>query len=235
VHASPYQESDKFEMYKASDCERASTKQTIFRLFGIPLKVERLQKDTLPFQEKTGIIPATQDDIKSFLQKSKSNTSSGPQSHLELLINTPPGLSSAIYALVENRNDCRKQYQSHKWSIEHVAPVEGKEGSANRFWKKKTKSNGGYIVVLKGERKILGLGPPPPPANWPGGPPPCRKPPAVSSCPHSPTIQWNGLFLTKRAALTISCFADNLCRPPKGKEICGADSTHPGRNSRSCQ
>jgi hypothetical protein len=167
---SPYQDSDIFEMYKANDNVRRSTKQTTFQLFGIPFKMEKIQKETLPWQEKMDRIPATQDDIKAFLQKSKTNTPSGQRSTLETMINDSPGLSSAIHALVENRNDGRRQYQTHRWTLEHLAPVEGQNKPGNRFWKRKTKSNSGYTVILKGESKVAPQGPP-----WQGGnkgPPP---------------------------------------------------------------
>jgi hypothetical protein len=205
--ASPYKDSDLFEMYRANDNVRRSMKQTVFRLFGIPFRVEKVQKETLPWQEKMDRIPATQDGIKAFLQKSKTNKPSSQQSTLEIMINDSPGLSSAIYALVENRNDGRRQYQTHRWTLEHLAPVEGQEKPTSRFSKKKTKSNSGYIVILKGENKALSPAPPgppvrpggnqgvppPPPANWPGGAPP-RKPPIVRPRLHFPVILWRILW-----------------------------------------
>ena len=162
-------------MHRASHNVRSITKQTLFRLFGIPFKVDRNEKELLHWVEK---VPATQEEIKNFLEKGKKDKISAQGSDLEIMMNASPDISPAIYTLVNNKNDSKK-YQPHKWSLEYIAPMEGKENSSGRFWSRKAKRNVGYIVILKGE-SIYSLGPPPPPPqNWP--PRPIGPPPIVVS------------------------------------------------------
>jgi len=159
-------------MHRASYNVRSVTRQTLFRLFGITFKVGRHEKELMHWVER---VPATQEEIKSFLARSKKLKSSGQSSHLETLMNVSSDISPAIYTLVNNKNE-PKRYQPQTWSLEHMTSIDEKETPTRRFWNRKAKKNPGYIVVLKGEISFGGPPgpPPPPPANWPrrhGGPP----------------------------------------------------------------
>jgi hypothetical protein len=166
-------------MHRASNNVRSISKQTHFRLFGIPFKVDRNEKELLHWVKK---VPATQEDIKTFLEKGRKERTPTQWSNLEVMMSALPDLSPAIYDLVNDKNDI-KRYQPHKWSLEYIAPMEGKENSTSRFWNWKEKRNAGYIVILKGESIYSPGPPPPPPPNWPPrrvGP---SGPPIVVSCP----------------------------------------------------
>lgn len=158
-------------MHRASYNVQSITKQTLFRLFGMSFKVDRREKELMHWVEQ---VPATQEEIKSYLAKGKKLKTSAQPSDLETLMDLSPDISPAIYTLVNNKND-GKRYQSHTWSLEHMTSIEEKETPTRfRFWNRKVKKNIGYIVILKGEI-IFRPGPPPPPQNWPrrhGGPPP---------------------------------------------------------------
>jgi len=161
---------DIFEMYRASHkIHPLKTKQTTLRLFGIPFKVHRSEADFIISLDK---VPTTDDDIKAFIEKDKTETGNKDGPILQALVNISPVTSTAIYNLIITKNE-ERAYPRRKWSAERVVPYWWWEKPSRRFWKKQ-KQTTGYIIVLRGEAIHYPYGPPPPPpGNWPypGGPP----------------------------------------------------------------
>lgn len=168
-----FKESDIFEMHRTSLDVRKTSKQTLFRLFGITFKIDRNEKEPLSWVEK---VPTTQDDIKKHLERVKCQAASSSWSALEVLMNATPALSPAIYDLVNSKNDA-KRFRTHQWSLEYISPTVSKEMSPSRLRRRKKRQDTGYLVVLKGERECGHHGPPPPP-GWLPGP---SKPPIIVS------------------------------------------------------
>jgi len=168
-------DSDLFEMHRVSNSEIARKgKQTVVRVFGIPFRVERQETEVVSSLDK---VPATQDEIKAFIETMGSRDL---PSSLNALIDHPPGISGAISTLINSKNDTRSFFR-HKWTLQSVTPVFSQKQS---FWKKngfRGKGDGSYVVILRGE-EIPRPGPPPPrgpyngppyglPSRGPGGPP----------------------------------------------------------------
>lgn len=158
-------------MYRASfNSYVKKVNQTVFRLLGIPIKVDRTAREVEIHLDR---IPATIEEIKAFVQKEKNDEKTQPAT-LKSLVDISPNISTAIYGLINNKND-ERAFPRREWTTELLAPY-GKKG----------KKNDGYIVVLRGEVTYrpfsrpgpLGL---PPGARYAGGPPvwPGSGPPVV--------------------------------------------------------
>jgi len=173
---------------------RASTKnhvkkgnQTALRLFGIPIKIDRTEREFISNMDR---IPATVEEIKDFIETEKDDKNTQPAT-LKSLVNLSPMTSTAIYTLINSKNE-ERIYPRRKWSTEVLVPYEWWE--SRRFGRKQKKTDG-YIVILRGEvtyrpfSRHGPLGPPPPPPggrlpgpppNWPGSAPPGGQPVIVN-------------------------------------------------------
>jgi hypothetical protein len=147
-------------MYRATfKSQVKKSNQTVFRLLGIPLKIDRT---SVEFEPQLDRIPATVEEIKAFISKEKANGKTQPPT-LESLVDISPNTSTAIYTLIKNKNE-ERYYPRQEWSADLLVPY-GKKG----------KKNDGYIVVLRGEATYRPFSrhghPGPPPGGRPGPPP----------------------------------------------------------------
>jgi hypothetical protein len=156
----PEQE-DKYEMYRASTNVHAKKgNQTVYRFLGIPLKVDRTEKEVVAHMDR---IPSTIEEIKAFIEKEKDDENTQPAS-LKSLVNVSPITSTAIYTLVHNKNE-ERTYPRRNWTTELLVPYEWWE---SKRLGRKIKKTDGYIVILRGEVTYHPFNP----TGHPGGPPP---------------------------------------------------------------
>lgn len=190
---------DKYEMFRVStNVHVKNGSQKVFRIFGIPLKVDRTEREVISHTDK---IPASLDEIKAFILKEKDDENTQPAS-LNSLVNVSPIISTAIYTLINNKNE-EMIFPRRTWTTELLVSWEWWEG---RRLGRKQKVTDGYIVILRGEvpqrpyarppptqvHRWQRGGPPamnvpPPPSNWPGGAP--GGPPVIVNLSRVPTKQ----------------------------------------------
>jgi hypothetical protein len=156
----PEQE-DKYEMYRAStNVHVKKGSQAVYRFLGIPLKVDRTEKEIVAHMDK---IPSTIQEIKAFIEKEKDDENTQPAS-LKSLVNVSPITSTAIYTLVHNKNE-ERTYPRRNWTTELLVPYQWWE---SKRLGRKIKKTDGYIVILRGEVTYHPFNP----TGYPGGPPP---------------------------------------------------------------
>jgi len=172
---------DIYEMYRASTNVHAKKgNQMVYRFLGIPLKVDTTQNEVIAHMDR---IPSSIPEIKAFIEKEKDDENTQPAS-LTSLVNVSPTTSTAIYTLINNKNE-ERTFPRRIWNTELLVPYEWWE--SKRLGRKMKKTDG-YIVVLRGEvtyhpfnfpglpgpppQRHFQPGPPPPPRNWPTGGPP---------------------------------------------------------------
>lgn len=153
-------------MYRAShDVHTKKTKQTVVKFLGMQFSINRKETEVIPHLNK---IPATNEEIKSFIEKDDADPKTENKKRIEALINISPVTSSAVYELIDNKN-AERGYPRRKWSAERLVGYEWWDDSKRLFVKTKKNLTDGYIVILKGEHRY--------PSFPPGGPP--RGPPVI--------------------------------------------------------
>jgi hypothetical protein len=160
---------------KTHEKERAHTR---FRLFGIPgiVNLGRIKTEVVASVDR---IPSSMAEIQSFIMREMDDEYTVPPT-LSDMVNVSPKISTAIYALVNEKNQ-RPAYPRRQWNTEFL--VNWKWWESKRFGREKKKSEG-YIVILRGKLQVqvpsppvivnLTRGPPQsrPSPKHPGGPPP---------------------------------------------------------------
>jgi hypothetical protein len=169
VFVSPPRDEDEYEMYRVSirthEKERAHTK---FRLFGIPgiVNLGRIKTEVVASVDR---IPSSMAEIQSFIMREMDDEYTVPPT-LSDMVNVSPKISTAIYALVNEKNQ-RPAYPRRQWNTEFL--VNWKWWESKRFGREQKKTEG-YIVILRGK---LILPPAPVIVNLTRGPPRPRPPP----------------------------------------------------------
>ena len=144
---------------KTHEKERVHTK---FRLFGIPgiVNLSRIKTDVVASVRR---IPSSMAEIQSFIMREMDDEYTVPPT-LSDMVNISPKISTAIYALVNERNQ-RCAYPRREWNTEFL--VNWKWWESKRFGREQKKTEG-YIVILRGK---LQLPPAPVIVNLTRGPP----------------------------------------------------------------
>jgi hypothetical protein len=150
---------------KTHEKERADTK---FRLFGIPgiVNLGRIKTEVVASVDR---IPSSMAEIQSFIMREMDDEYTVPPT-LSDMVNVSPKISTAIYALVNEKNQ-RPAYPRRQWNTEFL--VNWKWWESKRFGREQKKTKG-YIVILRGK---LILPPAPVIVNLTRGPPRSRPPP----------------------------------------------------------
>ena len=162
-----------FEMYKLtyrnSTCQQV---QSSWSLFKVPLKRERTESQSTWHIDR---VYTSQDDLKLFIEKERSNNANYEIAKMDGLLNPPAACSGLLYTLFNNKNN-EGRHRSYHWSLECLVSTT-EEKKPRRFRREQSAQPDSYIVVIRGEGGSFPTLPPGPPGPRPGSRPSYHRPP----------------------------------------------------------